>query len=327
MEKDQTILWNSGNGRSRLIDLKELDVGENIRDVGDIAELAASIVAVYEVSGGHKYLLQPVVVRRTKKGDKKFSLRYGYRRVAALRYLAEKHPDKCIWANKVPALVDEDDYDEVDGAGVAYQLIENIQRENMDILDEAHAIERFIEVSGQSQSAAAKTFGKSKGWVSQRLALLKTDATVQSAVQDKKIGQATARELGKASKENQRAIVAEIVSSDKEIPTEDVRDLVDLLSARIADPETSHEDRVSLIKERAPYLNGAGQDPVVTEKKTAPTPVSSTGGADKYRQAMEDALAKHDKLRAAFYAGAEQGLLYASGERKVIRFPKNLEED
>ena len=341
MEKatDHQISWSSGNGRARLIDLKDLDVGDNIREVKDIEELAASIQAVYDVSGGHKYLLQPVTVRRSKKGDKKFILRYGFRRVAALQLLAEKHPEKCLWANRVPVLVDEDDYDELDGADIAYKLMENIQREDMDILDEAHAIKQFLEVSGQSQSAAAKALGKSKGWVSQRLALLKTDATVQSAVQDKKIGQAAARELGRATKENQRAIVDAVTGggSEFEQPVENVKDLVDMLSEKITDPDTPHEDRVRLVKERSEYL--ASMESSSEEDGDASSPPSETGHEaepgkktnriepDKYRKAMEDALATHDRVRAAFYAGAEQALLYASGERKSIRFPKSLEED
>lgn len=56
---------------------------------------------------------------------------------------------------------------------------ENIDRRNFDVLEEARAVQRLAEESG-SGTRAGEILGKTKGWVSQRLALLKLSAEMQT---------------------------------------------------------------------------------------------------------------------------------------------------
>ena len=307
-------------------DASKIDAGDNIRNVGDVKELAASIQAVYDISGGHKYLLQPITVRKIKGG--KFAIRYGFRRFAALQYLAEKHPEKCNWATAIPILVDDDLYDEKGGAETAYRAIENIQRAEMTLLEEAHAIQRLLKESGLNQSEVAKVLAKSKGWVTQRLNTLKTDPTVQSAVQDGVLGQAAVRVITRVPVETQRSIMQDLAESNVPPTVESVTQRVEeALTASFED--LGHDEKLQVVKKRAEAREkkeakeAAKEASVGTPQETEP---KGKALLQKYLRAAEEAKNKNDMTRAAFYAGVEQGLSYAAQERKNIQFPEELEE-
>jgi ParB/RepB/Spo0J family partition protein len=313
MSKAKETAWSAPTS---WVDASKIEVGDNIRDVGDVKELAASIQAVYELSGGHKYLLQPITVRKTKGGM--FAIRYGFRRFAALQYLVEKHPEKCNWATAIPILVDDDLYDEKDGAETAYRAIENIQRAEMSILEEAYAVQRLIKESGLNQSEVAKVLAKSKGWVTQRLNTLKTDPTVQSAVQDGVLGQAAVRVITRVPVETQRFIMQDLAASNVVPTVESITQRVDeALTASFED--LGHDEKLKVVKKRAEAREKK-------EAKEAAKEERHENIAPQIESKGKEALSKNDRTRAAFYAGVEQGLSYAAQERKSIQFPSKLEE-
>ncbi|MEV7641376.1 ParB/RepB/Spo0J family partition protein [Streptomyces rubiginosohelvolus] len=77
-----------------------------------------------------------------------------------------------------------------------------VQHEDLDPLDEAKALQRLVEVHG-SQRAVARSLGKSSGWVTQRLALLKLTPALQRAVEDKKLPVEVARTVGQLPEQQQ----------------------------------------------------------------------------------------------------------------------------
>ncbi|MEW6192722.1 MAG: ParB/RepB/Spo0J family partition protein [Bacillota bacterium] len=117
-------------------------------DEEGIKELAESIA--------EHGLLQPVVVRPLENG---YELVAGERRWRACRMLG--------WES-IPALVRE--YDDV-GTATAL-LVENLQRENLNPLEEALAYRRLIEEFGLSQEEVARRVGKSRAAVANALRLL-----------------------------------------------------------------------------------------------------------------------------------------------------------
>ncbi|MER5424384.1 ParB/RepB/Spo0J family partition protein [Streptosporangium roseum] len=76
-------------------------------------------------------------------------------------------------------------------------LIENIQRSDLDPLEEANGIRDLMEEESLSQRGVAELLGKSQGWVSQRLVLLKLVPELQQAVTDGVLKIEEAREIGK----------------------------------------------------------------------------------------------------------------------------------
>ncbi|MFD9084544.1 ParB/RepB/Spo0J family partition protein [Streptomyces erythrochromogenes] len=83
-------------------------------------------------------------------------------------------------------------------------LIAAVQHEDLAPLDEARALNRLVEVHG-SQRAVARALGKSSGWVTQRMALLKLTPELQQAVEDKTLPVEVARRVGRLPGEEQQA--------------------------------------------------------------------------------------------------------------------------
>lgn len=82
-------------------------------------------------------------------------------------------------------------------------LIENIQRSDLDPLEEANGIRDLMAEEGLSQRGVAELLGKSQGWVSQRLVLLKLIPELQQAITNGTLKIEDAREIGKLPPQEQ----------------------------------------------------------------------------------------------------------------------------
>ncbi len=122
------------------------------RKTFDQAELAGLSASIKE-----KGVLQPLVVRRLAKN--KYELIAGERRLRASR-LAEQE--------KVPVIVKDISISD----RLELALIENIQRENLNPLDEASAYAQLVEDFGLTQDSIAKRVGKSRSAVANNLRIL-----------------------------------------------------------------------------------------------------------------------------------------------------------
>lgn len=129
------------------------------RDVFDderLEELAASIKEVG--------LLQPVVVRSTEAG--KFELIMGERRWRA---------SKLAGLDRVPAIVRSTQDDEM----LREALIENLQREQLNALEEAAAYRQLLDDFGATHEVLAKKVGRSRSHITNTLRLLNLPSNVQ----------------------------------------------------------------------------------------------------------------------------------------------------
>ena len=124
-------------------------------DDGALDELAQSI--------GQHGVLQPILVRR--KGDG-FEIIAGERRWRAAQR-AQLH--------SIPAIVRDDS----DAAVAEIALIENIQRQDLNAIEEAEGFRALIANHGHGQDAVAKLVGKSRSHVANLLRLLDLPATVR----------------------------------------------------------------------------------------------------------------------------------------------------
>lgn len=140
-------------------------------DEGALAELAASI----EASG----LLQPVVVRPRNGG---YELIAGERRWRAVQRLG--------WPT-VPAVVKDVD----DQTLLTLALVENLQRDDLSPIDEAHGYRRLMEEFALSQVDVARAVGRHRATVANLLRLLKLPEEVQALIQEGKLSEGHARAL------------------------------------------------------------------------------------------------------------------------------------
>ena len=151
-----------------------------------IAELAESIE--------RRGVLQPILVRDV--GGGKYELVAGERRWRAAQR-ARLH--------RIPALVRE--FDESTTAEVA--LIENVQRENLNALEEADAYAQLIERFAHTQDAVAKLVGKSRSYVTNLLRLRDLPELVRDMVRAGELSMGHARAI--AGAQNPEMLAREVV--------------------------------------------------------------------------------------------------------------------
>ncbi|MFD3202830.1 ParB/RepB/Spo0J family partition protein, partial [Bacillus sp. LR_5] len=92
---------------------------------------------------------------------------------------------------KIPAIIK--DFSDTETASVA--LIENLQREELSSIEEAHAYARLLELHDLTQEALAQRLGKGQSTIANKLRLLKLPQPVQDAIMEKKITERHARAL------------------------------------------------------------------------------------------------------------------------------------
>jgi ParB family transcriptional regulator, chromosome partitioning protein len=121
---------------------------------------------------------------------------------------------KVAGIDDVPVHIDDSLADNADTL-LETALTAAVQHEDLDPLDEAKALQRLVEVHG-SQRAVARSLGKSSGWVTQRLALLKLTPELQQAVGEKKLPVEVARTVGQLP-EQQQGSAAEAALAKREL--------------------------------------------------------------------------------------------------------------
>jgi ParB family transcriptional regulator, chromosome partitioning protein len=159
-----------------------------------LAELADSIRA--------QGVVQPIVVRPVRdSGDgARYEIIAGERRWRAAQLAG---------LQSVPVIV----RDVPDEAAVAMSLIENIQRENLNPLEEAGALDRLIREFDLTHQQAAEAVGRSRAAVSNLLRLLELGVEVKALVEDRKLEMGHARALlGLADATAQAAAAREVVA-------------------------------------------------------------------------------------------------------------------
>src|SRR5690349_4739681 len=137
-----------------------------------LAELAASIRA--------QGLMQPVLVRPV--GGDRYELIAGERRWRAAQMAG---------LEQVPALVRE----VPDDAALAMSLIENIQRENLNPMEEAAGVQRLIDEFKMTHEQAADSVGRSRSATTNLLRLLKLARPVQEMLMEGALEMGHARAL------------------------------------------------------------------------------------------------------------------------------------
>lgn len=140
-------------------------------------------------------IIQPILVRKPKNGN--YEIIAGERRWRAAK-LAE--------LDTVPIYIHDID----DDKSMLFALLENMQREDLNIIDEAKGIEKIINTMEVSQQEAATILGKSRGVITNTLRLLNLHPEVQQMLKQGLINKMHGRTLLGLPK-NQQINVARVV--------------------------------------------------------------------------------------------------------------------
>jgi ParB family chromosome partitioning protein len=179
-------------------------------DEGALYELAESIKA--------QGIMQPILVRKLEQGSNagKYEIIAGERRFRAARLAG---------LDSVPVLV----RDVPDEAAAAMSLIENIQREDLNPLEEAHGLQRLIKEFGLTHEQAAQAVGRSRSAASNILRLLNLAEPVQTMLMAGDLDMGHARAL--LSLERATQITAANQIAQKKLSVREAEHLVKKLGA------------------------------------------------------------------------------------------------
>ncbi|MEC8887399.1 MAG: ParB/RepB/Spo0J family partition protein [Pseudomonadota bacterium] len=200
--------------------------------------------ALQELSDSIKQhgVMQPIVIRKVSSDgeDAQYEIIAGERRWRAAKLAGLTH---------VPAIV----RDMSDQVAIALALIENIQRQDLNPMEQALALQRFHEEFGLSHQEIAETVGKARASVSNLLRLLSLEESVKVLLDKQKIDMGHARALLPLKKTEQAKIAQQVVakglsvrqteqlvrelqkpvlSSEKAKPSSDINQLIEKLTEK-----------------------------------------------------------------------------------------------
>lgn len=193
-------------------------------DEGALYELAESIKA--------QGIMQPILVRHLLKGSNagKYEIIAGERRARA---------GKLAGLSSVPVLV----RDVPDETAAAMSLIENMQREDLNPLEEAQGLQRLIKEFGLTHETAAQAIGRSRSAASNLLRLLNLTEAVQAMLMAGDLDMGHARALLALEGATQIAAATQMVA--KKMSVREAESLVKKLSSTEAEPTAKPQNEKS----------------------------------------------------------------------------------
>jgi len=198
-------------------------------DKEPLAELAESIKT--------RGVMQPILVRQISGGN--YEIIAGERRWRAAQVAG---------LQEVPALIREVD----DDAALAMSLIENIQREDLNPLEEALGIQRLIKEFGMTHQAAGEALGISRSAISNLLRLLSLPASVQKLMMQGRLDMGHARALLALSSAKQ--IEAANLVANKKFSVRETEVLVGRMTSTLSSKKFPDQDVLRLQEEVSAQL-------------------------------------------------------------------------
>ncbi|MBB6629914.1 nucleoid occlusion protein [Clostridium algidicarnis] len=184
-----------------------------------ITELAESI----ESYG----IIQPLSVRKMREG--RYELVAGERRLRAAKKLG---------LPKVPVIIV--DISDRDSAAIA--LLENLQREDLNYMEESEAYFNLIKEHGYTQEQLASVIGKKQSTIANKLRLLKLSQNVREIVLDNKLTERHARALLKLPTEKLQQKILNIVIK-KSLNVKDTEELINRELIKISSDTVSKDGK------------------------------------------------------------------------------------
>lgn len=203
-------------------------------------------------------LLQPIIVRQDQGG---YEIIAGERRFRAAKSLG--------W-EKIPAIVNNLD----DQQTASLALIENLQRENLNPIDEAQAYEQLMQLNDLTQTQLAQDIGKSQSYVANKLRLLKLAEPVQEYLAKGELSARHGRAILGLSEEDQVKLAEEIVEKGLSVKETEER------AAKLANPKPAVKKKavvrygrdmqlqINTIKQAVKLAKESGVKVKVTEAKS-----------------------------------------------------------
>lgn len=195
-------------------------------DEDALKELAASIK--------EHGVFQPIIAKKSIKG---YEIIAGERRVKA---------SIMAGLEEIPTIIRN--FDDTEMMEIA--LLENLQRENLNAIEEANAYKKLLETLSLTQEQLAARLGKSRSHITNMVGLLALPEVIQQDVSEKKISMGHARVLSKLdNKEQQRELANRIIAEGLS-----VRSLEELTNSEEKYPKTHKQVKTKEVSNDYKYL-------------------------------------------------------------------------
>jgi ParB family transcriptional regulator, chromosome partitioning protein len=172
-------------------------------------------------------IIQPISVR--KMGDSNFELVAGERRLRAAKRLG---------LSEVPVIL----VDITDKDSAAIALLENLQREDLNFIEEAEAYYNLIQDHSYTQEQLAESIGKKQSTIANKLRLLKLSAKVRMILIDNKLTERHARALLKLPDEQLQLDILDIVIN-KKLNVKGTEELIEKTLLKIANEQVAADGK------------------------------------------------------------------------------------
>ncbi len=199
-----------------------------------IQELAHSIQ--------EKGIINPIVVRKIEENS--YEILAGERRFRAATLIGLKEVPVCILE-----VGDED--------ALIIGLIENLQREDLNVIDAAWGVQRLIQEFNYSHEQAAQAVGRSRSAVSNLIRLLSLPEEIQTFLKDGELDMGHARALLPLEKVEQIKLAEEIIK--KALSVRQVEALVERIKKQKEEPETPSEEGEILLPDFTKFEKQLGK--------------------------------------------------------------------
>ena len=200
-------------------------------DAKDLEDLSNSIKS--------KGILSPILVTQSNdKNESSYDLIAGERRWRAAQ-MAKIHEVPCIVVNDVDA-----------NSASVMSLIENIQRKDLNAIEEAQGLNELINQHNYTQESAGKIVGKSRVYITNSLRLLKLSEKILSFIKDNKLSVGHARLL--IGREDALEI-AQIIIKDS-LSVRDLEKFLKNFNQKKPSPNKADPNIVSISKKLSDHL-------------------------------------------------------------------------
>jgi len=277
--KQKAKVRKAETGQASAVSIKISDIWSdgNVRDEG-WEKKVADLKALIEAQG----LLQPIGVKKEGgPNGEPFKLIFGARRLEACKQLDWARIDAKIASSKMTRM-----------EFFFWRVGENSGRKDLTPMEEAKAFRTAIDEYGATAKDLAKGFGKSDGYISQRLQLLKLPEEVQTAVEKGTITASHAREIARVTDEDEQK---KLLAKAEKMPAQDFREHV----AELAEDKKKQSNRGRKAKEEPAEKTGV---------RSEAEAVKMLGGLDAK---MKTAKENDDAVKQSYYKGCIRGIMWA----------------
>ena len=188
---EEKILTETPKDEIKMVKIDELRSNpyqpRKVFDETALQELAASIK--------EHGVFQPIIIKKSIKG---YEIIAGERRVKA---------SKLAGLDEIPAIIRDFSDDEM----MEIALLENLQRENLNAIEEANAYKKLLETLELTQEQLSNRLGKSRSHITNMIGLLNLPEEVQKLLSSKEISAGHARIISKLENEEQQISLAQKV--------------------------------------------------------------------------------------------------------------------